>query len=105
MKNFSIKSVDVTPPESSKDRKWTSYQLDGIEIGIAMKFRCNGKFNAGKLGRSFDWHHTNLEKIFGDKYKSNYSLFGWKTPGLVYGVGGTLPLAKIKEILLVVANS
>jgi hypothetical protein len=104
MKKFSIKSVDVTPSGSNKDRKWTSYQINGVEIGLAMKFRCSGKFNAGKFGRTFDWHHTNLIAIFGDKYEENRHLFNWKTPGLVYGTGGTLPLAKIKEIISAVAN-
>lgn len=99
MKKFTIKSVDVTPFGSAKDRKWTSYQIGGIEIGIAMKFRCSGKFNSGKIGRTFDWHHDNLKQIFGNVYEVNRELFNWKTPNLVYGTGGTLPLAKIKQII------
>lgn len=105
MKKFSIKSFDITPSGSNKDHKWTSYQINGVEIGLATKFRCNGKFNAGRLGRTFDWNYPNLEKIFGDKYEENRHLFNWKTPGLVYGTGGTLPLVKIKEIISIIANS
>lgn len=100
-----IKSVDVTPPGSPTDRKWTSYQIDGVEIGLAMKFRCSGKYNYGKIGRSFDWNHTNLEQFFGAEYHKNRELFNWRTPSLVFSAGGTIPLTKIKKIISTVSNN
>ena len=94
-----ITSKNVTPTYASRGSKETEYQVNGIMIARASSFIMAGRFNAGKIGRTFYWNHPNLETIFSEKYRNNLDKFNWKSPELVYGRGGTIPFSKVKEII------
>jgi hypothetical protein len=99
-------SVDVTPQPSLPKRKWLEYRVNGVTIGCAMTFMCNGRFNVGRLGRTFDWNHTGLEKLLGtEKYNANRDRFISPRADLVYGTGATIPLKRVKEIFTAVATA
>lgn len=99
-------SVDVTPQPSLPKRKWLEYRVNDVTIGCAMTFMCNGRFNAGRLGRTFDWDHAGLEKLLGtEKYNANRDRFISPRADLVYGTGATIPLKRVKEIFTAVATA
>ena len=101
MKPPKITTVNVTPSSTSRfdKTKWLAYQIDGVTIAESHVFMMHGIFTKEKLGRSFFWNHSNLEKMFGEKYNSNLPLFEWKHKDLVYSTGGTLSLKAVKEII------
>jgi hypothetical protein len=95
-----VKSVNVTKWYASKGSKETEFQIDGICIARSSSFRCNGRFNAGRTGRTFYWYYDNLIQIFGQKFIESRHLFdAWKNPDLVYSCGGTLSFKRVKEII------
>ena len=67
---------------------------------------CNGRFNAGRLGRTFDWDHAGLEKLFGtEKYQAVRNQFVSPRADLVYGTGATIPFKTVKEKITAALNS
>lgn len=101
-------SVDVTPQPNPLHRKtkWLEYYVNGIRIAHAHTFMCNGRFNAGRIGRTFDWNHTGLEQLFGtEKYQAIRDQFVSPRADLVYGVGKTIPFKTVKEKITAALNS
>ena len=106
MTRLKFTSVDVTPQPSMPKRKWLEYRVNDVAIGHAHTFLCNGRFNAGRLGRTFDWNHDGLKAVLGaEKYNANRDRFVSPRADLVYGTGATIPLKCVKEIFTAVVNS
>lgn len=106
MTKLKFTSVDVTPQPSMPKRKWLEYRVNDVVIGHANTFMCNGRFNAGRLGRTFDWNHDGLKAVLGaEKYNANRDCFVSPRADLVYGTGATIPLKRVKEIFTAVVTA
>jgi hypothetical protein len=101
---FKFTTVNTTPTGSHPKTKWLEYQVNGVTIGHAHSFQCTGRFNAGRIGRTFQYDHTGLENVLGsEKYNEHRNKFVSPRVNLVYGTGSTIPLKKVKEIFNSVA--
>ena len=102
-RKFKFTTVNTTPSGHPKT-KWLEYRVNGVTIGHAHSFLCNGRFNAGRIGRSFQYDHTGLEQLLGsEQYNTHRDKFVSPRLNLVYETGSTIPLKKVKEIFLSVA--
>ena len=100
MTMFKFTSVNVTPVGSHPKTKWLEYRVNDITIAHAHRFICSGRFNSGRIGKSFHWNHVGLESLFGtEQYNNNIKSFVSPRVNLIYGTGSTITLKHVKEIL------
>jgi hypothetical protein len=103
-RKFKFSTVNTTTPHAHPKTKWLEFRVNDITIGHAHSFLCNGRYNAGRIGRSFQWDHMGLERLLGpEQYNTHRGKFVSPPLNLVYGTGSTIPLKKVKEIFLSVA--
>jgi hypothetical protein len=104
LRKFKFTTVDTAPAGSNPKTKWLEIRVNGVTIGHSHSFLCTGRFNSGRIGRSFQWNHTGLEQLLGtEQYNAHRDKFISPRADLVYGTGSTIPLKKVKEIFLSVA--